>query len=658
MMGSLYAGVSGLKNHQTKMNVIGNNIANVNTIGFKAGRTTFQEALVQTIKGAGRPSAVSGGTNPVQIGLGMTVATVDNIFEQGGLELTGQITDLAIQGSGFFVLSDGSGKYYSRAGSFSFDANSQLVDPSSGLYVQGRMADADGNIPASATVGNITLPFGQQDPARETTTINLGNNINVTATESRASLTNAGLTGIDAVQGYSVDGAGGTHVLTITGAQATQSTFTGANVADDGTGNPGRLLDGSETLASMGVTDITTIPFTLAVDNGPAQEVVGLTLDSTINDLINAINQIEGVRAELDGGNVKLSRTKAGSGGSYNVVTSASALTVDGAGVATAGNIVGVVFGIADGATQAVNTGTASTLACSDVFTDTAGTVFPAEPLQFVYNEEDGLAYEITGLGEGGVSVENTAGPINAGTCTIDTVETTHAMSITVYDSQGGDHTVTINFIKLATPNQWRWEANFAGNEIAQSGYTGTVVFNSDGSLQSFDFTGTGDALVFDPNNGAEVMELAIDAGTIGGFDGLTGFSSSHTASILQQNGYGLGILDSIEIDKVGNINGIFTNGISRVLAQIVLADFNNHSGLLKAGNSLYTTSANSGEAIEGIAGETISGEISSGALESSSVDIAEEFTSMITSQRGFQANARVITTSDEMLDELVNLKR
>ncbi|UCD16389.1 MAG: flagellar hook-basal body complex protein [Candidatus Zixiibacteriota bacterium] len=658
MMGSLYAGVSGLRNHQIKMNVIGNNIANVNTVGFKAGRTTFQEALVQTVKGAGRPSAVSGGTNPVQLGLGVTVATIDNIFKQGGLELTGQITDLAIQGSGFFVLSDGSGKFYTRAGSFGFDADSSLVDPSTGLYVQGRMANADGEIPASATVGNITLPFGQQDPARQTTIITLGNNINVTATEADALLISAGTTGIDAVQGKAVNGAGGTHVLTITGAQATQSTFTGSNVADDGTGNPGAILTGAETLTSLGVDDITTIPFALAVDGGLAQEITGLTLDSTINDLINAINQIDGIYAELDGGQVKLTRTKAGSGGVYNIVTSASSLTVDINGVATGGNIAGVVFGIADGTTQAINNGTASSLACSDVFTASDGTVSAAKALDIVINDEDGLAYEITGLGEGGVTVKNTAGPLAAGVCTIETEDTTHAMSVTVYDSQGGNHTLTLNFIKTATHNVWRWEAEFAGNEILQSGTEGVVTFNSDGSLLSFEYAGTGDALVFDPNNGSEVMSIEMDAGTIGNFDGLTGFSSAHTASILQQNGYGLGILDNIEIDKAGNINGIFTNGISRVLAQIILADFNNHSGLLKAGRSLYTTSANSGEAIEGIAGETISGIISAGALESSSVDIAEEFTGMITAQRGFQANARVITTSDNMLDELVNLKR
>jgi flagellar hook protein FlgE len=126
----------------------------------------------------------------------------------------------------------------------------------------------------------------------------------------------------------------------------------------------------------------------------------------------------------------------------------------------------------------------------------------------------------------------------------------------------------------------------------------------------------------------------------------------------INQDGYGMGILDKISIDPTGLIIGIFTNGVSRNLAQITLADFNNEAGLIKSGESLYQTSANSGEGIEGTAGETVSATISSGALESANVDLAQEFTNMIIAQRGFQSNARVITTSDNMLDDLVNLKR
>ena len=316
-----------------------------------------------------------------------------------------------------------------------------------------------------------------------------------------------------------------------------------------------------------------------------------------------------------------------------------------------------MVFGVADGGTLAANNGTNHTFVCNDVFTPTGGVAMDPEILDIQVDDNTGLATGITGLGSGGVEISSLNG-LDAGIAIINTADTTHSTSITVFDSQGGKHTMTIQFTKSVNPNEWTWSAEFTGNEIVPGGGSGMVRFNQDGSLLSFAYDGGSTGLSFDPNNGAATVNLNINAGTAGRYDGLTGFASAHTASIMNQNGYGLGILDKISIDPNGNISGIFTNGVSRILAQIILADFNNHGGLLKAGRSLYQVSANSGQPIEGIAGETISGTLSSGALEASSVDIAQEFTNMITAQRGFQANARIITTSDNMLDELVNLKR
>ncbi len=662
MMASLFSGVSGLTNNLTKMNVIGNNIANVNTIGFKTGRVTFREALVQTYKSAGRPSSITGGTNPIQLGLGMQVSTIDNLFQQGGLETTGQITDLAIQGQGFFILSDDAGaRYYTRAGSFGFDANSTLVDPSTGMFVQGKLADSAGNIPSTAVVDNIVMPFGQQDPAVATSMIVLSNNLNSVATDSEATLVSAGDSGISFVSGYAIDGAGGTHVLTITGDQATQSSFTGSNVADDGTGNPGVTLAGNMSLGSLGVTDASA--FSLSVDNGSIIDTVnGLTVNSTVNDLITQINQIHGITAELIGGQIRVSRDRAGSGIDYNITSSVSSVTLDGNGVATAGNIIGVIFGVPDSGTFLANNGTNHTFNVNNVFTPTGASALPAKALDVIVDETTGLATGIKGLGGGGVTISTlnglSSGPSGTAIVNITTKDTTHATSITVYDSQGGKHSMTVEFRKTLDPNRWDWTATLGGNELITGGGSGEVRFNSDGSMLSFTYDGGASSLTFNPNNGAANVSIGIDAGTVGDFNGLTGFASSHTANIINQNGHSVGILDKLSIDKAGNMIGIFTNGVSRVLAQIILADFNNQAGLLKAGQSLYQASANSGDAITGVAGETISANISSGALEASSVDIASEFTSMITAQRGFQANARIITTSDDMLDELVNLKR
>lgn len=645
MMASLFAGVSGLKNHQVRMNVIGNNIANINTIGFKSSRVNFQEALVQTFKGAGRPTSINGGTNPVQLGLGMQVAAVDNLFQQGGLETTGQISDLAIQGSGFFILGDGNGnKLYTRAGAFGFDGDSNLVDPATGLFVLGKMADSTGTISSLATIGRITLPFGQQDPARATQNIRLASNLDASATTSKASLVDAGTSGVITVSGTADDGVGGVHTVSITGTQAVNASYTGTVTG----------LALSTTLASLGVSIVND--FNLSVDGGAAIPVSGLSPSSTVGELITAINQINGLHAELSGGAVKITRDKAGSPVDYNFVSS------DG----VAGNIVQEVFG-ATGTNFTSAGGAATTFQAIDSFVPSKGSGAAAGPistvLDLVYDNTTGMVVGLDGVGGGGIEITTGASGLTAATganaLVLNTDPTTHTTSISVFDSQGGKHTLSVEFFKSAVDNRWEWTASMLGNESIISGNSGYVMFNSDGSFNSFYFNSAADSMTINPNTGASLLDVRIDAGTFGNFDGLTGFASgNHTASIISQDGYGLGILEKFDIDQSGNISGVFSNGINRVLAQIMLADFTNQAGLRKSGKSMYQTSANSGAAVEGIAGTTISGTISSGALEASSVDIAQEFTSMITAQRGFQANARIITTSDSMLDELVNIKR
>ncbi len=646
MMASLFSGVSGLKNHQTKLNVIGNNIANVNTIGYKAGRINFQEALVQTYKGAGRPSSVSGGTNPQQLGLGMQVATIDNLFLQGGLETTGQITDMAIQGAGFFILGDNNGNsFYTRAGAFGFDADSNMVDPATGLFVQGKMADSSGEIPSLATSGNINIPFGQQDPARATEVVRLGNNIDASITDASVASFDEGGFNVETVSGTAVDGVGGVHSITILGDQATNSTFQRTPIV------PERLTL-LTTLTDVGVTDFDNFGF--GVDGATADILPGLDGDTTIEEVINAINQVDGITAELDSGEILITRDKAGA---YTFESLAG----------TATNIIGLVFGEIGTSIDADN-GLASTYVATDSFQPDRGYGAAAGPvstvLGLVIDDVTGLVKGLSGIGGGGIEMTTRNDDLQftalGDPLEITTEPTLHAMSINVYDSQGGRHTLTVEFFKSIVDNRWEWSASTTGIENITAGGSGYTQFNSDGSLNTFEFFGGATGITIDPNNGADTMHVDLDAGSVGEFDGLTGFSSggSHLAQILGQDGYGLGLLEKIDIDQAGNISGIFSNGVTRVLAQIMLADFNNQQGLRKAGRSMFQASPNSGEAVEGVAGSTISGMMTSGALESSNVDIAQEFTSMITAQRGFQANARIITTSDQMLDELVNLKR
>ncbi|UCD62806.1 MAG: flagellar hook-basal body complex protein [Candidatus Zixiibacteriota bacterium] len=651
MMASLFSGVSGLKNHQVKMNVIGNNIANINTIGFKTSRVNFQEALVQTLQGAGRPSDVIGGTNPVQLGLGMRVSSIDTQFQQGGLETTGQITDLAIQGEGFFVLGDlNDNRFYTRAGAFGFDANTNLVDPATGLFVLGKMADETGTIPSLATTGPITIPFGQQDPARATEVITLANNLNASATDSIATLLQSGSSNVNGVSGTADDGVGGTHTITITGSQAQAASFT----------SPGGL-NLTDALGDLGVTDCTN--FAITIDNTRTEPITGMTTSSNVVDLIEAINLIAGITAEFDSvtGSIVITRDIAGDPAIYGFESSPS---VNAGGVV---NIVAGVFGVPDGSTFVSSGGAATTFVATDTFVPSQGSGASTGPfvstLDLVIDDQTGLVEGLDNLGGGGVEITTFSGGLMATTpgqeLIIETAPTTHSMSIAVFDSLGEKHILSIEFFKSALINRWDWTASTLGNESISSGATGYVQFNSDGSLNTFAYDGGAQAIVIDPNNGALTMSIEIDAGTVNSYDGLTGFSSaSHTASIIGQDGYGLGILEKISIDQAGNISGFFSNGVTRVLAQIILADFSNEAGLRKVGRSMYQESANSGEPVEGIAGATIAATLSSGALESSSVDIAQEFTSMITAQRGFQANARIITTSDNMLDDLVNIKR
>ena len=180
MLRSLFSAVSGLKSHQTRMDTIGNNIANVNTTGFKSGRTTFADTLSQTLTGASAPSDNLGGTNPKQIGLGTGVASIDTIFTDGSVQQTGKNTDLCLSGNGLFVVSQGNQTYYTRDGAFEFDAAGNYVLPSSGLFVQGWTA-TNGELNTSGAAGKITIPSGKSMAAAATTTATYSNNLNSAA---------------------------------------------------------------------------------------------------------------------------------------------------------------------------------------------------------------------------------------------------------------------------------------------------------------------------------------------------------------------------------------------------------------------------------------------------------------------------------------------
>ncbi len=183
MLRSMFAGVSGLRSHQTMMDVVGNNIANVNTAGYKGSRVTFQDTLSQLQRGGNAANAASGsgGINAQQVGLGVKVGAIDTVATQGALQTTGRATDVAIQGEGYFVVKSGPQQLFTRAGAFSFDGAGNLADPS-GFIVQGYLAGSDGKVNANGQVANITLPLSQALPPKQTTSVTVGGNLSVDST--------------------------------------------------------------------------------------------------------------------------------------------------------------------------------------------------------------------------------------------------------------------------------------------------------------------------------------------------------------------------------------------------------------------------------------------------------------------------------------------
>lgn len=411
MMRSLFSGISGLRNHQTRMDVIGNNIANVNTVGFKSSRVNFQDMLNQTIQGASSGQGNLGGTNPIQVGLGMGLASIDTLFTDGSTQPTGKQTDLAISGSGFFVLSDGANQIYTRAGNFDFDNQGNYLVPGSGYKVMG-WAGVGGNIDTNQPVVPIKIPVGSSMAAKPSTSITYANNL-----------------------------------------------------------------------------------------SGDTTTPVGETV--------------------------------------------------------------------------------------------------PA--------------------------------------------------AITVYDSKGVAHKISGAFTKTATANTW----SFAPGATTDTGYaiTGgpyTITFNNDGT---FNNAVPATAFTFTPA-GANPVSITPQ------FNTLTQFGGESTAQAVDRDGYAAGTLEQTTIDGTGTIIGKFSNGQTQKLAQVCLATFNNPAGLTKVGDNMYIKSNNSGEAQVGMAGTGGRGGFNPGSLEMSNVDLAQEFSNMIITQRGFQANSKIITVTDEMLQDLTNLKR
>ena len=463
MMRSLYSGVSGMQNHQTRLDVIGNNVSNVNTTGFKRGRVNFQDMISQQLTGAAKPTEEVGGVNPKEVGLGMTVASIDTIFTQGNLQSTGVSTDIAIQGNGFFVLKNGQETFYTRAGTFGVDSEGTLVNPANGLRVQGWMAqEVNGEmvINTAGSTEDLIIPIGQKDAAKATTNVDFACNLNKNTLMLE-------------------ENASDSDIL-----KATWGTET-------------KVYD------SFGNEHMLSVSFT--------------RVPGTNNQWQATVN--------VDAENAAETMTRVGLG------------TTDG--------------------------------------------------------------------------VENTF--------------------VVTFDNFGRLQSVT----------------DSAGNVTNDNGQVSIMAsFNVPG--------GNPDA---DGNPLRQTMN--INLGTIGSIENtITQFAESSSTKAFYQDGYTMGYLDNFKIDASGIITGVYSNGTTRAIGQIAMASFTNQNGLEKAGDNTYVASNNSGLANIGTSGVAGKGSLLAGALEMSNVDLTEQITDMIVTQRGFQANSKTIQTADTLLDTVLSLKR
>ena len=817
MMRSLFSGVSGLKNHQTRMDVIGNNISNVNTTGFKSSRVTFADMISQTLTGASAPNGSIGGTNPKQIGLGSAVSSIDMLFTNGSVQSTGRNTDLCLSSpNSLFMLNTGSGTAYTRNGAFEFDADGNYVQSGTGYYVQGWMANESGTLDTGSNVGNITIPSGKSMASKASVAAKYSNNLNseiatitsisggTTKTETVLTLSNGRAVTVTSgsyavgdtypyqtpethtVTGETITVSSDNSPVTATlasGQTATPSTMNpnwsyGYTTATDkatatasatqdvfvtdgktkaqlavgqtatvgekcfvGSSTPGTLVtgtsdapieltlaDGTKHIINDGssyrvgtdtytyIDPVTSVPHTsniidakreitiTAIDvlqkgggNGTEVKVGGIASHVTTTSGYTATPTPDNkVNLEFaDGSGVEL--TSGGPyavGGRYETEKEVAAGTISEAATAAKG----VKLYLSDGSTVE-DTTTGLHYKVGDNYTlikNGVPTVVQIQGFSYV-KRIDKITETSTITSFSNTKTENVtvkavknhesteasaANPVtlklsDGGTVTQTSgrYEKGHSLplvtTLTIYDSLGAKHDVAVYFTKTGvtkdalgnTISTWAVSLDtshsVAGHESTQTitGKDGKVTtITMPVATVTFDVNGkysTGSSLptLTMTNGSGSPQTVSLD------YSALTQYAGSNTIAG-KADGNASGTLSSVSIDKTGTITGTYTNGMRKTEAQVALQRFTNPGGLNKIGNSLYEDSNNAGRSGAPNTATNIGATITPSALEMSNVDIANEFTDMIITQRGFQSNSKIITVSDEMLETLVNMKR
>lgn len=651
---SLYTGLSGLRVHQTYIDVIGNNLANVSTPGFRGSRATFSDILSFNVRSGSAPNGTFGGQNPMQIGAGALMATVDTNTNQGTLQDTGRSLDLALQGRGFFTLTDGNQSYYSRVGSFGIDGNRNLVDLRNGM----RVVDSAGaaiSVPASGTL-----------PAQQTSQIQFQGNLPATVSGPLAEV-------VEAANGLKA-GNPAAKTATAAGASAPQfdlTAFAGKSVLVSVNGGAQQTVTFPSATFGAGPVPASTVAAAFSVaglqvtaDDGAGTiqfDTVRLGAASSLKfddgPQANGLLQAMGLNAQLVSG------------------TESTAV-----GTTDIGRMTSRIAGYAPGDQITVRGTNPDGTAFSDTFVYGAGNDGTTldDLLAFVNAtiDPDQATAELTAdgkirlgadeKGEAELSlfigdVSGNAGSVSWSNFVVSQQGTgpdTATTSIDVVDAMGRTHPVTLTFTRSASdPQVWDMVATTdeQDSQITQDSI-GQIRFNDNGS---FNVIGGGtNSLQFQWDGITERQDVRIDLGTSGAFDGVALLGSSPTIAAVDQDGYQSGTLLNVGFDAEGRLVGYYSNGQNEEIARLRITMFSNEAGLQRVGDTMFVASPNSDDPITTVANAGGAGMVRAGTLENSNVDISREFVNLIEAQRGFQANSRVITTTDEILAELMNIVR
>jgi flagellar hook protein FlgE len=556
MANSLLTGISGLRGHQKMLEVVGNNLANLNTTSFKSSRVLFSDLMYELQRGASSSSSgLLGSVNAVQIGTGSRLSQVAKDFQQGNLEASGKPLDLAIDGSGFFVTKSGNNTYFTRAGTFSLDEQGFLSDPATGNLVQrfGTLGEPDGINPSFQTSGDtrMYIPLGASISGKATQSIALSGNLSSLAIGPVSQK-------LSSASAFKAGGVAATLTTRLTDLDG----YTGTYVAGDKIEINGQKKDGN----SPDVTQLIIDPAT-----------------TTLGDLIATLNTA--------------------------FPESTVQLAADGKIVAT--------------------DNTPGPSMTNIILRDNLGNSgsFTFDTHKFIKQD----------IGKDGDKVLRTA---------------------ELFDASGAAHSINLEFTKQSD-GTWNMNSTMAvADGIVVDGAVNGLTFLDDGTFAQTSGIGLGDANIevhFSGQSSAQTIELTFgEPGTISGL-GQLGAASALEVS---QDGFSPGELSDVHIDADGTVFGLASNGLQIAMGQLAIASFRNNDGLVSTGGNYYQSSLASGDPEVGTALTGSRGALRSGQLEGSNVDLALEFTRLIIAQRGFSANARTITITDRVLEELTNIIR